>query len=82
MANHKSARKRAQQTIKRTFVNKSKLARARTAIKALRMAISQGDKTTAQSFIQKVQSLLSRTNGPANTVARKISRLARQVTRL
>ena len=82
MANHKSAKKRARQTVKRTFVNKNLLTRARTAIKALQGAIAEGDKTVAKERMEKAQSFLARTSLASNTIARKTSRLARKVGQL
>lgn len=79
MANHKSAKKRVRQALKRTFYNKSRLTRARTAIKALRTAISQGEKSHLQDQLRKAQSLLARTNLSSRAIARKTSRLARAV---
>lgn len=82
MANHKSAKKRIRQTVRKTCVNKPHLTRARTVIKTLRIAIEKKDKKNAQELVIKAQSLLARTHLKKKTVARKTSRLAAQVAKL
>ena len=79
MANHKSAKKRARQTLKRTFVNKARLTRARSAIQALRSAIAKGDQALMSTQLRKVQGLLARTHLSSQSIARKTSRLTRLV---
>lgn len=86
MANHKSAEKRAKQTIKKNARNKAKRSESKTLVKALREAITEKDKTKALELMQKVQSKLSKlAKSPAmswKTAARKTSRLAQQVSSL
>ena len=82
MANHKSAKKRARQTPVKTLRNKVKSSRARTFVKKLRTAISEGNKEEAQRLLPVVQSALSKTSLKGNTVARRTSRLASQVSKL
>lgn len=86
MANHKSAKKRARQTISKNLRNKTKRSRLRTTIKALRSAIESKDKKTALSLVTKVQSFankLAKTNTlRKNTASRITGRLASQVAKL
>ncbi len=83
MANHKSSVKRAKQEKKRRMTNKTKTAKARTAVKALREAVAKGDKKTAQTMLVKTQSLLAKlAKSPAMkkaTASRKTSRLTKLV---
>lgn len=83
MANHKSSVKRAKQEKVRRMTNKTKTAKARTAVKALREAVAKGDKGTAKTLLVKAQSLLAKlAKSPAmkkTTAARKTSRLTKQV---
>ncbi|MCY4643401.1 MAG: 30S ribosomal protein S20 [Bacteriovoracales bacterium] len=78
MANHKSAKKRARQTLKKTFVNKNRLTRARTAIRTLGKTMEGKDPSATDSLLRNVQGLLAKTNLHPKTIARKTSRLARK----
>ena len=77
MANHKSAKKRSHQILKRTFVNKAHLTRARTAIRTLKETVSKGDQSAIGAQLRRVQSLLAKTSLSRQTIARKTSRLTR-----
>jgi len=83
LANHKSAKKRARQTIKRTLNNKVKHSKTKTALKAIRAAISGKEKTKAQELLPSVQALLSKLAHTGfikpNKAARTTSRLSTQV---
>ncbi len=83
MANHKSSVKRAKQEKVRRMTNKTKTAKSRTAVKALREAVSKGDVSTAKMLLVKAQSLLAKlAKSPAmrkQTAARKTSRLTKLV---
>ena len=83
MANHKSSVKRAKQEKVRRMTNKTKTAKSRTAVKALREAVSKGDVSTAKALLIKAQSLLAKlAKSPAmrkQTAARKTSRLTKLV---
>lgn len=57
MANHKSAKKRVRQTIKRRIHNRFYKKTARTAIKRLR---SLTEKKDAEAFLPKVVSMIDR----------------------
>jgi len=86
VANHKSAKKRARQTIVRTERNKTTRTKAKTVVKLVREAIANGDKKAAAELMPKAQSYLYRMakNGVIkhNTAGRKTSRLASQIASL
>ena len=81
MANHKSAMKRARQTVQRRARNRHKRSRLRTAVRKAREAIDQGDATGAASAVRNAESLLRRaaSNGllHSKTASRHVARLAR-----
>lgn len=83
MANHKSAKKRAKQTIERRMRNKVKKTTMRTLTKKVRAAIEVKDKTVATTLLPKLHSLLgkmAKTNTVTNKEAsRRVSRLASQI---
>jgi len=86
MANIKSAKKRARQTVKRTLVNHTRLSRIRTSVKRVETAIAAGDKAGARAAFQAAQPELHRgvTKGVLhrNTAARKLSRLSARINAL
>jgi small subunit ribosomal protein S20 len=86
MANHKSAEKRIRQTAKRTAINRARKSRVRTFVKKVEIAIAAGDGEGARSALRLAQPELHRatTKGVLhkNTVARKLSRLAKQINAL
>ena len=81
MANHKSAKKRARQTVKRNELNRSRRSAIRTAIKHVETAIASGDAVVALTAQRAAESALAR--GAARgtlhprTASRKASRLAK-----
>ena len=83
MANHKSAKKRARQTVKRNELNRSRRSAIRTAVKHVETAIASGDAAVALTAQRTAESVLAR--GAARgtlhwkTAARKASRLAKAV---
>ena len=83
MANHKSSVKRAKQEKVKRMVNKTKTAKSRTAVKALKEAVAKGDKAQAVALLSKAQSLLAKlAKSPAmkkETASRKTSRLTKLV---
>jgi len=83
MANTASARKRIRQTKVRTLRNHARKARMRTFIKKLEAAIETGDKAVATAALRAAQPEMQRAAGKgvvhANTVARKLSRMAARV---
>ena len=79
MASHKSAEKRARQTVSRTAVNSSSRSRMRGSIKKIEEAIKAGDKKAANEALRAAQPEIQR--GAAarvvdkNAAARRMSRL-------
>lgn len=87
MANHKSAKKAARQAIKRTEINKSRMTRIRTSVKKVEsLAPGSVSKDEALATLRNAESEMMRgvTKGvlKKNTVARKISRLAKRIKTL
>ncbi len=85
MANHKSAAKRARQSVKRNQRNTTALSSVRTFERKLRTAIAAGDKKGAQDALRAYMSKVSKaaTKGVmhAKTAARKLSRLSEQTAK-
>jgi len=83
MANIKSAQKRARQSEVRRDHNAGLRSRMRTAIKRVRKAIADGDKSAAQNAFTSATSMLDATAGKGivhkNMAARNKSRLAAAV---
>ena len=83
MAQHKSAKKRIRQTVRRTEVNRARMSRVRTFIRTVEDAIAGGDKDAAEAALRAAQPEIMRgvTKGVLhrNTAARRISRLAARV---
>ena len=83
MANHKSAAKRAKQTIVKTARNSNTKSSVRTFEKKLRAAIESKDSATAGplliSFTSKLAKAAQKGVYHSNVVARKVSRLSKQV---
>jgi small subunit ribosomal protein S20 len=86
MANTASARKRIRQTARRTERNHARKARIRTFVKKVELAITGGDQAQAAEALRAAQPELQRAAGKGvihrNTVARKLSRLAKRVKAL
>lgn len=86
MANHKSAKKRIKQTEKRRVNAKWKSSRLRTEIKKLMTFITEGKKEEATTAFPRVQSLYSKLAKSStmrkDTAARRISRIATQISKL
>lgn len=86
MANHKSAEKRARQTIKKNALNKSRSSKVSTAIKKVRAAIAAGDKKEAAKLLPEAQKMITRLGKTGvikkETASRKTSRLASQIAKL
>ncbi len=86
MANHVSAEKRIRQTRRRTAVNRARVSRIRTFVKQVETAIASGDKEVARAAFAAAQPELHRgaLRGVMhkNTVARKLSRLAKRINTL
>ncbi len=83
MANHKSALKRARQTIKRTERNRFYRTRIKNLTRAVREAVAAGDSAKAQEAFKEanknLHAYVSKGVLKKNTAARKVSRLAKIV---
>ncbi len=86
MANHKSAAKRARQSVKRMEQNKVKKSEVRTAEKSLRIALEEKNKEKANGLFPQLQSLFRKLAkagvSKRNNASRKTSRLAHQIASL
>lgn len=86
MANHKSAAKRAIQTIKRTEANRFYRTRLKNITKAVRQAAANGDKTAAQEALKvankNIHAFVSRGFLKKQTASRLVSRLALLVNKI
>ncbi len=83
MANTASARKRIRQTERRTERNQARKSRMRTFVKKVETAIASGDKAQAAAAFKAAQPEMQRAAGKGiihrNTVARRLSRLAKRI---
>ncbi len=79
MANHVSSLKRARQTVTRTEVNRANRSRVRSALRAMREALTAGDAKAAQVQYRATASALDRAVQKSvmhkNTASRYKSRL-------
>ncbi len=86
MANHKSAEKRARQTIVRTERNRFYKTRIKNLTKAVVAAVDAKDKTTAENALKaankNIHSYVGKGIITKNTAARKVGRLAKLVNSL
>jgi small subunit ribosomal protein S20 len=83
MANTKSAKKAARQTLRRTIVNKTRRSRMRSYTRKVEEAIASGDKAAAQAALKEAQPVIVRTAQKGmvhrKTASRKVSRLAKRI---
>lgn len=86
MANHKSAEKRARQTIKKTQRNRFYRTRLKNITKAVREAAATNDKTAASEALKvankSIHAMVSRGFLKKQTAARRVSRLALLVNKI
>jgi small subunit ribosomal protein S20 len=84
MANTKSAKKAARQTIRRTEANKGRRSRMRGYARKVEEAIAAGDKAAAAAALKEAEPVLARTAQKGlvhrKTASRKVSRLAKRVS--
>ena len=84
MANTKSAKKAARQTVRRTEANKARRSRARSYARKVEEAIASGDKAAATAALKEAEPVLARTAQKGlvhrKTASRKVSRLAKRVS--
>jgi small subunit ribosomal protein S20 len=86
LATHKSAEKRARQSIKRNARNTQTIGAVRTLERKLRTAIAGGKKSEATTLLNDYMSRITKaaTKGAfhAKTAARKVSRIAERVSKM
>ncbi|AJC93369.1 30S ribosomal protein S20 [Campylobacter volucris] len=86
MANHKSAEKRARQTIKRTERNRFYRTRLKNITKAVREAAANSDKEAAINALKvankSIHAMVSRGFLKKQTASRRVSRLALLVNKI
>ena len=86
MANTKSAKKAARQTLRRTEVNKSRRSEMRTYVRKVEEAIAAKDAKAAAEALSVAGPILSRAAQKGvihkNAASRKISRLTKRVQTL
>jgi small subunit ribosomal protein S20 len=86
LAHHKSAEKRARQSLKRQVRNRSVLRRTRTVVKTLREAIASGDSAKAGEQLRLAERELRKAASkgvlPKRRADRSVSRLAKAVHKL
>ena len=84
MANTKSAKKAARQTVRRTEANKARRSRARSYARKVEEAIASGDQAAAAAALKEAEPVLARTAQKGlvhrKTASRKVSRLAKRVS--
>jgi small subunit ribosomal protein S20 len=82
LAQHKSAKKRARQALKRRDRNRSILSRTKTRVKQFRAAADSGDAAATATALRVVEAELRRAASkgviPASRVSRQVGRLARR----
>jgi len=83
MANTSSAKKATRKIARRTNVNRSRISRVRTYLRAVEEAISRGDKEAATEALRAAQPELMRAASKGavhrNSASRKMSRLSARV---
>ncbi len=86
MANHKSAKKRARQTLKRTERNRHTRSQVKTAVKSARSALAEGDAKETATALKAAEGVLRRAASkgaiPKKRASRSVSRLAKSQNRL
>ena len=86
MANHKSAAKRARQTITRNELNRSRRSKVRSLTKTVEKAVAAKDAAGAKTLLVAAEAGLARAAGKGTlhpkTAARKTSRLAKAIKKL
>jgi small subunit ribosomal protein S20 len=86
VATHKSAKKRARQTPKRTERNRSSRSRVKSAVKSARSALVVGDAEETATALKAAEGVLRRAASkgaiPKKRASRSVSRLAKNQNRL
>jgi small subunit ribosomal protein S20 len=83
MANTKSAKKAARQTIRRTAVNKARRTRLRSSVRKVEEAIVSGNKEAAAAALKEAEPVIVRMGQKGvvhrKMASRKVSRLSKRV---
>jgi small subunit ribosomal protein S20 len=83
MANTRSAKKAARQTVRRTEANKAPRSRMRSFTRKVEEAIASGDKDAARAAFKEAEPVIVRTAQKGmvhrKTASRKVSRLAKRI---
>jgi small subunit ribosomal protein S20 len=86
MANTKSAKKAARQSVRRTVINKARRSRLRNAVRKVEEAISAGDRTRAVAAMAEAEPVIIRAAQKnvvhRNAAQRKVSRLTHRIAAL
>ena len=86
MANHKSAEKRARQSVRKNAINQKTLGKVRTLEKKLRKALVAKNKDESTQVLLQFSSAIGKAaqkgRVPDRTASRKISRLSKAVSAL
>ena len=86
MPNHKSAKKRVRQTVRKNLVNRNSRARLRTAIKKQRAALLTGSAIDSAALLPATYSIIDKMVNKGilhhNTADRYKARLTKRVTNL
>ena len=86
MANIKSAKKRILTSAKKAEANKAVKTGVKTAVKKVRTAVEDGDKTAAAEALTAATSAIGKAESKGvfhkNTASRKVSRLAAAVNKM
>ncbi len=86
MANHKSAKKRARQTLKRTRRNRDLRSRVKSVVRSVRSAVTSGDAEKSDAALSVAESVLRRMASkgaiPKKRASRQISRLTKSRNQL
>jgi len=86
MANTKSAKKAARQTVRRTVINRARRSRLRTAVRKVEEAITSGDRTQALAAMAEAEPIIIRSAQKnvvhRNAAQRKVSRLTHRIAAL
>lgn len=85
MATHKSAKKRARQSLKRRARNRSVKTQVKSVVKALETHLAQGDGAGARAALPRVEGELRKAASkgviPAQRASRRVSRLTRRINK-
>ena len=86
MANTKSAKKAARQSVRRAKINKARRSRLRTAVRKVEEAIAAGDRRGALAAMAEAEPAIIRAAQKSvvhrNAARRKVSRLTHRIAKL